>query len=421
MPTTSYKEFSDPSRQMYIDLDASKEFGFGAHVYHSKVDLLQASSASASQDTSYLTSPDDSTLLPKASISTTVKPSTAAANTTIRKPFIAAVNTAIRKPSAADIPANPSKQKSIQLILFLSRQLTLAEIRYQPIKLEIANIVQIVKKIRYIIEVATNITIIYTNYSATIDIVRQSSINTTSTKKLNLRLIRILEYLQRFRIKIRYKPSKTNIVLDTLSRLVSRSLYRSKESLILNTNSFLVSIILVSEVFRDRVVKSYQNKSRQTRVITIVKLNTKLSNNATKLSYKLVNNLLYFNDSKRGIRLYVSTKTLEYEVFKLAYNKIGYLGYVRTYKKLTRSIYIFNILTKLYKYLRYYSYYQLYQTPRYIPYRSLQLIYTPLRLFYTITIDFILALLKTSLDYDYAILEIDKFSKAITLITGSSS
>ena len=52
-----------------------------------------------------------------------------------------------------------------------------------------------VKKIRHLIEAVSKPTIIYIDYSATVAIIRQSSINTTLTKKLNLRLIRASKYL----------------------------------------------------------------------------------------------------------------------------------------------------------------------------------------------------------------------------------
>ena len=114
------------------------------------------------------------------------------------------------------------------------------------------------------IEASTKPTIIYTDHSAAVDIVRQSSINTTSTEKLNLRLIRTSEYLQRFPIKIRHKPGKVNIVPNALSRLASRSSDQSEtESSILDSvDSFPVSIITVSEAFRNRVAKDYEEKSR---------------------------------------------------------------------------------------------------------------------------------------------------------------
>jgi hypothetical protein len=87
-----------------------------------------------------------------------------------------------------------------------------------------------------------------------------------------------------------------------------------------------------------------------------VKENKALGSNTTKLPYHVINKLLYFNNNEIGLRLYIPT-LLEKEVFELAYNKIGYLGYTRTYKYLTKGLYIYNIVTKLYKFIRYYLYY----------------------------------------------------------------
>ena len=115
----------DKKRVLYVDLDASKEFGFEAHIYYST---------------------DDS--------------------------------------------ADPPKQKSQQSILFLSRLLTDAKTRYWPTELKIAGIVWVVKKIRHMIEASTHCTVVYTDHSTAISIVRQTSLNTTSTEKLNLRLVR---------------------------------------------------------------------------------------------------------------------------------------------------------------------------------------------------------------------------------------
>ena len=109
---------------------------------------------------------------------------------------------------------------------------------------------------------------------------------------------------------------------------------------------------------------------------------------------------------------------IEVEVFKLAYNGIRYSGYARTHEKLTSSIYIYNIITKLYKYLRYYPHYQLYQILRYLLYGLLQPIYTPLYLFHIIMINFILTLSKAFIDKNYIISVIDKFSKTLTFIAG---
>ena len=60
------------------------------------------------------------------------------------------------------------------------------------------------------------------------------------------------------------------------------------------------------------------------------------------------------------MRLYVLIKSLKYEIFKLIYDEIKYLSYIRIYEKSIRDIYIFNVLIKFYKHFRYYIYYWLY-------------------------------------------------------------
>ena len=82
--------------------------------------------------------------------------------------------------------------------------------------------------------------------------------------KLNLRLIRTLEYLQRFRLNVRYKLGKVNIILDALLRLVSRE-YRTEtnESLdILSVQYYPVSLVEISPKFRQRLIDSYDTEPR---------------------------------------------------------------------------------------------------------------------------------------------------------------
>ena len=63
-------------------------------------------------------------------------------------------------------------------------------------------------------------TIIYTDHGAALGIAKQTTMSTSSTAKLNLRLIRASEYIQRFRnLEFRYKPGKQYIIPDALSYL----------------------------------------------------------------------------------------------------------------------------------------------------------------------------------------------------------
>ena len=102
----------------------------------------------------------------------------------------------------------------------------------------------------------------------------------------------------------------------------------------------------------------------------IIRENEALGENAAKLPYRLINDLLYFNDDEKDLRLYIPS-AIEGEVFKLTHNKIGHLGYARTYERLTSNIYMLGLSPKLYKFIRHCPQCQLNQTPRHRPYGSL--------------------------------------------------
>ena len=69
--------------------------------------------------------------------------------------------------------------------------------------------------------------------------VYQNNSNITFIEKFNFYLIRIFEYLKRFRIEIKYKSNKINIILNVLLKLINRILYRfEKNFLIFNFIDF---------------------------------------------------------------------------------------------------------------------------------------------------------------------------------------
>ena len=116
----------DKAHRLYIILDASKVFGFAAMVYHVKND-----------------------------------------------------------------PEGPFPQTSVQPIMFLSKCLNDAERNYWPTELEVAVAVWVVRKVRHMIDSTEKPpAIIYTDHSAAVPISRQTTLNATSTDRLNLRLVR---------------------------------------------------------------------------------------------------------------------------------------------------------------------------------------------------------------------------------------
>lgn len=109
-------------------------------------------------------------------------------------------------------------REKIKPILVLSEILTTAESKYGPSELEIACLVWTVRRIRHMIEAAVK-TIVYTDHVSNVSIVLQTILSTSNVDKLNPRLIRASQYLSQFPIEVRWKPGKSRIVPDALSRL----------------------------------------------------------------------------------------------------------------------------------------------------------------------------------------------------------
>jgi hypothetical protein len=110
----------------------------------------------------------------------------------------------------------------IQSIMFLSKILTNAESRYWSTELKMIDVVWIIKKIRHLIESSRNqLTIIFTNHSTLTEIIRQTSLSTFNIDKLNLRLVKVSQYLSTLSLDIRIKSEKFHIISNALSRLFS--------------------------------------------------------------------------------------------------------------------------------------------------------------------------------------------------------
>ena len=99
-------------------------------------------------------------------------------------------------------------KEDVEPIMFLSKMLTPAESRYWPTELETAGLVWLVKRIKHLIVAQKSNSpgnprvTVYTDHSATTSIVKQTKLTTSSTDKLNLRLVRALMYLSQFNLDV---------------------------------------------------------------------------------------------------------------------------------------------------------------------------------------------------------------------------
>ena len=62
-------------------------------------------------------------------------------------------------------------------------------------------------------------------------------------------------------------------------------------------------------------------------MLQIIQDNKALKKNVAKLSYRVINKLLYFDNNEKRLYFYILI-TLIIEIFKLIYNEIRYLRYV---------------------------------------------------------------------------------------------
>ncbi len=183
----------------------------------------------------------------------------------------------------------------------------------------------------------------YINHAAAVEIEHQFSLNTIAVKKLNLRLVRASEYLQRFWLKIQYKSEKTNIIPDVLFRLLSSNNVHkwlasreyqpeSDESILkalqanVSTATYAETLMKVSLELQQRLKNSYAKESRWGWILKMLNDNNTLGLNAAKLPYELKNGLVYYKDIEKRPCLCIP-HSLHNEVFKLAHDEIRHSEY----------------------------------------------------------------------------------------------
>ena len=410
----------DPERSLFVDLDASKRWGFAAMVYHVAGD------------------PKDGTFA----------------------------------------------RTAVQPILFLSKLLNGAEMNYWPTELEVAGIVWVVKHIRHMIDSSKQPpTIIYTDHSAAVPISRQTTLATSSTDKLNLRLVRASQYLSSFNIAIRHKAGKANIVPDALSRLPGKrpaqpdssdkagvldALYGHPVELAdhelrtatiqdLPAIAYHVTLVEMSDDFKNRLKLAYEKDKYWKKVLEVIApKNTGHAGNsqpspaeeaslppspAEKASqpppsaedvtgestplrgirFRLKDGLIYYTSKAEGKDRLCIPASMEHEAFRIAHDLSSHSGFHRTYDRLVSSVYIRQLTKRLSAYIEHCPQCQLNQTKRHSPYGSLQPIITSAIPFHTIAIDFILALPVTSNGNDCAMSVTCKGSKRSMGLPGRST
>ena len=345
----------DPTRQLYVDIDASKEAGVGSIVYHLKTETVYSFFAT---DISY------------------------------------------------------PHRRDIQPIMLLSRLLKPAETRYWSTEMEVVGLVWTLRKIRHLVDSSQFPTIVFIDHGATLGIAKQTSMFTSSIDKLNLRLVRASDYIQRFSFIILHRPDRLHVVPDALSRLPTSSSPQNGLTSVSSSSHFdltsppadygdgeldvlyVCTMINLDEDFRQKLLDGYVTDPDYKKVIEVL---NRGAEDGTKLPFfRGEDGLIYRveeadNTHPLSPRRLCIPENVVPDIFSMSHNK-SHQGFDKTYERVSCSYFIRSLTRKLKRYLKHCPQCRVYQTRRHAPYESLQSILSPPIPFHTITIDFILAL-----------------------------
>lgn len=214
---------------------------------------------------------------------------------------------------------------------------------------------------------------------------------------LSRRQARWLEVLQSHEFDVKYKPRKTNVVADALSRMPQISTITT------------ISTELINE---QDLIQAYQQDNHLSNILETLQN----PNNANKKqlaqvkNYQLINNHIYIKD---GMRLVLPrykeliTKILqENHDSKIA----GHLG-DKTYKKVSRSYFWSRMSKDIKKYVATCESCQRNKSSNQQPAGLLQPLSTSTTRWKQITMDFIVQLPKTIQEFDAIVVFVDRLSK----------
>ena len=140
------------------------------------------------------------------------------------------------------------------------------------------------KKIKHLIKSFILSTIVYIDYKTILNIAKQTFFFTFFIDKMNLQLIYVNDYIQRFNLKIRYKSNKIYIISNVFFKLTSfntkKSFTKNKLNALfvlikLNINNidninidinnnvlFICFLMKINSIFRQKILNNYQANSK---------------------------------------------------------------------------------------------------------------------------------------------------------------
>jgi hypothetical protein len=326
---------------------------------------------------------------------------------------------------------NSSFKRDVESILFLSKILFKTEFRYWSTELKMIELIWIVKKIAHMIKSSKHSIVIYIDHEIISVITAIIKLITSSTDRLNMKLIRVFMYLSQFRLNIRHRSEKSNVISDALSKLSVKRNNSSHEALNLNQDLehyqsdietsesdqvyvYVTTLVKMFTKFRTKIQKEYQKKTKWMKLIKMLKnLNKRRerdNHEEFELDFMLKDELLFHVKNKK--RLCILTNC-EIDLFRIAHDENNHVEHNRVYTKLVDQIYISRLSRKIRQYVKHCSICELSQTKRHSSYEELVSIFAQKISFRTLAMNFISAL---SEDMNTTLIVTCKISKRVTII-----
>jgi hypothetical protein len=292
-------------------------------------------------------------------------------------------------------------------------------------------LVWVVKKIAHMIKSSKHSTIIYIDHDVSSAIATTTKLSTSSTNRLNMKLIRVSMYFSQFRLNIRHRSKKFNVVSDVLSRLSVEKNNSSHEALNLHQNlehyqfnieisesdqmyAYVTTLVKMFTNFRAKIQKEYQKKTKWIKLRKMLEnLNKRIKDDQEKfeIDFLLENDLLFHVKEKKRLCIFMNC---EIDLFQIAHDENNHAKHNKVYTKLVDQIYISRLSRKIRQYVKHCSICELNQTKRHSFYEELVLIFAQKISFKTLAMNFIFALSK---NMNIALIVTCKISKRVTIIS----
>ena len=271
------------------------------------------------------------------------------------------------------------------------------------------------RKIRHLINSTIKSIIIYTNHETTFAIVKQISLSTSSKNKLNLKLVRAFDYIQRFDLIIKHRSKRFYLISNALFRLSladMNSFNQDEEFDVL----FTTSLVKMTSSFREEFIKKYFMNFAWKRIDKLIEISKKTS---TVLSFVKNNELIYRRDSHNmsfiSQRLCISASLVQ-SILKTAHD-FNHSEFDRTYQNVVSCYYIKSLITHVKRYIKHCLKCVTNQIKKHKSYDFLQSILFSSISFYTIIIDFVFAISRFYTDMNNIMTITCKFFKRIVIIS----